>query len=106
MFYIGKLIGAHDELYERSLGNLILIIPNDFNQTLISNLIYNQHILISPYDIYETLLDMSFYDQNWKSENQKGNSLFEKLNGLERDCDKYDDWDKRKNVYCVCEKWD
>ena len=103
---IGKLIGAHDELYERSLGNLILIIPNDFNQTLISNLMYNQHILISPYDIYETLLDMSFYDQNWKSENQKGNSLFEKLNGLERDCDKYDDWDKRKNVYCVCEKWD
>ena len=33
------------------------------NQTQINNLKYNQQILVTPYDIYETLLDMSVYDK-------------------------------------------
>ena len=93
---IGKLIGAEDELLERALGNLILLIPNEHNQTQINNLKYNQQILVTPYDIYETLLDMSVYDKKWGSENNKGESLFNKINGLERDCEKYDKWDQRK----------
>ena len=96
---IGKLIGLEDELLERVLGNLILLIPNEFNQTQINNLKYNQQILVTPYDIYETLLDMSVYDKKWGSENNKGESLFNKINGLERDCEKYDKWDQRKQYF-------
>ena len=96
---IGKLIGAEDELLERALGNLILLIPNEYNQTQINNLKYNQQILVTPYDIYETLLDMSVYDKQQGSENNKGESLFNKINGLERDCEKYDKWDQRKQYF-------
>ena len=103
---IGKLIGGEDELLERALGNLILLIPNEHNQTQINNLKYNQQILVTPYDIYETLLDMSVYDKQWGSENNKGESLFNKINGLERDCEKYDDWDQRKQYFCVCDSWE
>ena len=75
---IGKLIGAEEELLERVVGNLILLIPNEYNQTQINNLKYNQQILVTPYDIYETLLDMSVYDKLWGSENNKGESLLSK----------------------------
>ena len=96
---IGKLIGAEDELLERALGNLILLIPNEFNQTQINNLKYNQQILVTPYDIYETLLDMSVYDKLWGSENNKGESLFNKINGLERDCENMMIGIKENNIF-------
>ena len=97
---------TYSDLDKHALGNLILLIPNEHNQTQINNLKYNQQILVTPYDIYETLLDMSVYDKQWGSENNKGESLFNKINGLERDCEKYDDWDQRKQYFCVCDSWE
>ena len=41
---------------------------------------------------------MSVYDKKW-GENNKGESLFNKINGLERDCEKYDKWDQRKQYF-------
>ena len=89
------------------MGTFILLLSrNKYSDIYKDNLAYNQQILVTPYDIYETLLDMSVYDKQQGSENNKGESLFNKINGLERDCEKYDDWDQRKQYFCVCDSWE
>ena len=81
-----NFLAGQDFRYERDLGTFFLIISDDFNSNF-KNLNYNQQILITPYDIYNTLM---FILQNDKKEYSfKGQSIFEEINGKERKCNNY-----------------
>ena len=45
--------------------------------------------MVSPYDIFDTLLDMFGYHEKDKVHSRKGISVYKKINGLERNCDYY-----------------
>ena len=47
---------------------------------------------------------MSLYIKNGVLKIIKEIVFFDKLNGLEKDHHKNDDWEQKKNIYCVCEK--
>ena len=81
-----------DFFYERTLPLLLLIIPNDkrlYNNNLYEKIKNNQQIFVTPYDIHQTLIHLSF----GKVKNQKknpinhGNSLFTQFNYKIRYCE-------------------
>ena len=81
-----NFLAGQDFRYERDLGTFFLIISDNYNSNF-KNLNYNQQILITPYDIYNTLM---FILQNDKKEYSfKGQSIFEEINGKERKCNNY-----------------
>ena len=90
-----------EKKHERFLGLLFLILPNNNNYNL-SNIYFNEQQMITPYDIHDTLLDMINIDKyNYQNiELTKEQSLFIKINGKERNCQKY-----KKEIYnisCFC----
>ena len=102
--------GPHDilvyeeKLTEKYLGLLILILPNKKNYNL-ENIIFNQQKMITPYDIHDTLLHMinvNKYDYKNMDPN-RGQSLFMKINGKERNCQKYNG--EITNDFCFCQKY-
>ena len=102
--------GPHDILFyeekkmEKYLGLLLFILPNDSNYKL-KNIIFNQQQMITPYDICDTLLDMIIVDKNvYKNlDKNKGQSLFKKINGKERNCENYTG--EITDDVCFCQKY-
>ena len=102
--------GPHDILFyeekkmEKYLGLLLFILPNDGNYKL-KNIIFNQQQMITPYDIYDTLLDLINVDKNvYKNlDKNKGQSLFKKINGKERNCENYTG--EITDDVCFCQKY-
>ena len=98
MLGINFMLQSDDFTYEKSLGLFYIIIEQE-NE----NLRYNQQRLVTAYDIHDTLLYMGKYNEKYKSRQNKGQSLFEKVDGLNRTCDKYyNDFDGDRNVFCTC----
>ena len=102
--------GPHDilvyeeKITEQYLGLLLLILPNKNNYNL-ENIAFNQQKMITPYDIHDTLLDMinvNKYDYKNMVQN-RGQSLFMKINGKERNCQKYNG--EITNDFCFCQKY-
>ena len=93
-----------ERIIEKYLGILIIIVPNKDNYNL-SNILFNQQQFITVYDIYDTLLDMvnvNKYEYNnldW----YKGQSIFYKINGTQRNCQNYPE-EITKN-FCFCENY-
>ena len=89
---------------EKYLGLLLFILPNDGNYKL-KNIIFNQQQMITPYDIYDTLLDLINVDKNvYKNlDKNKGQSLFKKINGKERNCENYTG--EITDDVCFCQKY-
>ena len=87
------LLDSQDFYSERSLPVLFLIIPNDeklYKDNLYENIKINQQIFITPFDIYNTLIHISFgeINQNYKLySNSYGGSLLTKLNYRTRFCE-------------------
>lgn len=81
-----------DFFYERTLPLLLIIIPNDeklYKNNLYEKIKYNQQILVTPYDIHETFLNLALGNKKYKKEKnleRHGNSLFTKLNYKIRYC--------------------
>ena len=102
--------GPHDILFyeektiEKYLGLLILILPNKDEYNL-ENIIFNQQQMITPYDIHDTLLDMiNINKYAYKNiDTKKGQSLFMKINGKERNCQKY--IGEITKDYCFCQNY-
>lgn len=93
-----------EKITEKYLGLLLLILPNknDYNS---SNIFYNQQQMITTYDIHDTLLDMinvNKYDYK-NMDLTRGQSLFLKINGKERNCQKYKG--EITPEYCFCHKY-
>lgn len=91
-----------EKMFEKFLGLLIIILPNNNNYTLY-NFFHNQQQLITLYDIHDTLLDMinmNLYNYDRLKKNlQKGQSLFLKIDGSKRNCQIYKEEMKE---YCFC----
>ena len=92
------------------LNNNELFKKSDYEQ----NLLKNQQIMVTPYDIHDTMIHIIYGDDNSHllskdrdkkgfSVKNKGNSMFKNFDNNDRQCQKYkDDW-KDKN-FCKCNK--
>ena len=93
---------------ERALGSLFIILPNATeNEHMLYNiegLKYNEQKLITPYDIYATLVKLlGNYDQEIS---QLGIPLDNPINGLERSCDNYPQFSYSENdSACFCKNY-
>lgn len=91
------LVGFQDIFFqkektiEKFLGMFFMILPeNNYNYN-ITALGINQQRFITPFDIHDTLLDMINVDKKkYHQMIDKGQSLFQEINGLERFCSNYD----------------
>ena len=86
----------NDFYLEKLLGVLIILFPYVNNEEY---LIENQQILISPFDVYGTLINIIFGDDFNAPYTQYSKSLLHKINSNERFCNNYP---LEKNEHCRC----
>ena len=106
MYNFGQTFIAEDGEIERVMGMLFVLMSdknenlNYYNKTA---MIINEQKMVTPYDIYMTMINgLKIDDNNVKS--KKGQSLDVEINGMKRNCDFYNDY-YVKGVYtnaCVC----
>jgi hypothetical protein len=85
-----NLYNCEDFIMEKTLASLFMLLPKEkVNKNFHDIMKNNEQVMVTPYDIYNTLLN--FVDM--KHENQfyskYGKSLFDKISGLERSCENY-----------------
>ena len=90
---------------EKKFSNFILLFNGNIEYKYINNLEFNQNVLVTPYDIHDTMIHMIYGESEENlsmvySFNKKGNSVFKYIEPMERRCEKYDDWDDIK--FCSC----
>ena len=83
-----NIFQVEDYVLEKTLGTWFMILPKKFNLNE-KNLEINQQRLVTPYDIHDTILDIFGYKLKDKVLSRKGKTVFEEINGLERDCEYY-----------------
>lgn len=85
----------------RVTGALFLFMPEDdishYNR---SGMYINEQRYITPYDIYDTLID-NLGEIYANKLNKKGCPLDIEINGLKRGCDDYNDFLKDFNCNCI-----
>ena len=93
-------------------GTFILLMSKSekINLEKYENLSTNQNIMITPYDIYYSLINIAFGDYDLlrsrllvetEAKENKGISVFNKINGLDRSCEMYkDDWEDDTSCSC------
>ena len=110
------LNSAEWELEKRYPFFILILCNNDkFKKSgYDKNLLENQDIMITPYDIHDTMIHIIYGDDNslvitkdgdkrGYSVNNKGESMFKKVDSKDRNCQKYsDDW--KQNTFCKCSK--
>ena len=100
MVSLHNLIKSNDYFIEKTLVTLFIFLPkNDIFDNYFDNLYYNQQKLVTPYDIFFSLCYLIDVDGN--GDKNKGQSLFQKINGLERSCENYNDFDDKKDCHCI-----
>jgi hypothetical protein len=105
-----QMLGFHDiffyqeKIMEKYLAMLFIILPDNnenYNKTAIN---INQQRLITPFDIHDTLLDMiNVEKKNYHQMINRGQSLFEEINGLKRSCGNYDN--QIPDDVCFCKNF-
>ena len=83
-----NIFQVEDYVLEKTLGTWFMLLPKikNIDETYLE---INQQRMVSPYDIFDTLLDMFGYHEKDKVHSRKGISVYKKINGLERNCDYY-----------------
>ena len=81
------LLKGEDFIYEKTLGILFIILPENNNLNK-ESLIVNEQRFVTPFDIYNTAID--FINGNKSEYGTKGQSLFEPIDGLKRNCSLYE----------------
>ena len=104
---IYNIISNYEFELEKKFGTFILLLNGHKGiKNYEKNLLKNQHIFMTPYDIHDTLIHIVYGDSNIDeikskfSVNYKGNSVLLEINENERTCKKYDDW--IDNSFCCC----
>ena len=102
------LFHSQDFLSERSLPFLLLLVPNNeklYKDNLYEKIKSNQQTLITPFDIYNTLVHLA-YGKNKKEYKKKyvtyGGSLLSKLNYKTRICNSVKFKTKISKGACKC----
>ena len=96
MIGINYILNYDDFYLEKLLGVFILVFPHVDNDEF---LLDNQQVLISPFDVYGTLINIIFGDDINAPYGEYPKSLFHKINSTERFCDYYP---LEKPEYCRC----
>ena len=96
---IYNLLNSRDYIYENVLGFLAFVLYDNKDENIIINLNKNQQIFISPYDIHDTMVDIIYNGENKDVMSRNGDSLFRKINSMERNCLKYSELSKE---LCRC----
>ena len=89
---------------EKKMGTFFLILCKNIKKYE-EHLFKNQQIMVTPYDIYNTIIHIVYGDDNNDIKNKysadnKGKSVLFEINGNERNCKKYDDWSN--DQFCCC----
>ena len=93
-----ELMLSDDKNFEKVLGFLNIFLPKNSKYNKIME--YNEQRLVTPYDIFGTFIDI-LYSRGDKPEIYfNGQTLLDKINGLERSCKNYKEL--RDYVYCRC----
>ena len=107
-YYIFK---SDDSLIERSYATLFIILPNDKNvknkisKEYYNNINQNQQILMSPYDIHNTLIHIALGNNtinNYRIYSRYGKSLLSSFNGKKRTCK---NWLNIVKGGCLCKNY-
>ena len=106
-YYIFK---SDDSLIERTYGTLFMILPSNKKKKIYwdyynNNVYINQQILISPYDIHDTLIHIVFGNNtsfNREVYSHRGNSLLSKFDGKSRNCSTWEG--SIVDTECLCKK--
>ena len=93
-----ELMLSEDKNFEKMLGFLYMFLPK--NSTYHSNLEYNEQRMVTPYDIFGTFIDILYEKDERPNFYFNGQSLFEKVNGLERSCKTYEEL--KEKTFCRC----
>ena len=102
MISLHTFMNSQDFIYERTLGSLFILLPDNDNYDPYP-IEKNEQIFVTPYDIHDTLIDFAGGNSNEYSNN--GQSLLKEINGLNRNCLKYyNDFDDIE-LYCSCIKY-
>ncbi len=83
------VINTDDFLYENVLGFLALVLYDYKDENGLRNLGNNQQTFVSPYDIHDTLIDIIYNGGKKEIMSRNGESLFRKINPMERSCLNY-----------------
>ena len=103
------LFDSQDFFYERTLAVLFLIIPNDkklYKDNLYEKMKSNQQTLITPFDIYNTLIHIAngeINDNYIENSSSFGDSLFHQFNITERYCESSFYKSQISIKYCNCQ---
>ena len=99
MISIHTFMNSQDFIYERTLGSLFILLPDneDYDPYPIEK---NEQRFVTPYDIHDTLIDFAGgYSEEYS---KNGQSLLKEINGLKRNClNYYNDFDDIE-LYCSC----
>ena len=96
------LLNSEDYFYENVLGFLAFVFLDfNFDETIKNNLERNQQILVTPYDIYDTIIDIIYGRQNLELKSRFGQSLFREIKELERNCKKYEELMEEGICRCI-----
>ena len=102
MYGYYREIQADDFLFERTLAFWFIIL-HDFNKKdEIKNLEENQQTLLTPYDIFDTLSDIIFDEENMNVHTRLdlGKSVFREIDAKNRTCMKYTEWPLDEMCHC------
>ena len=103
------LFDSQDFFYERTLALLVLIIPNNeklYKDNLFEKMKSNQQTFVTPFDIYNTLIHLSYGEMNQdyiRNSVSYGSSLFTKINYKYRFCQSNIYESEIENKFCSCQ---
>ena len=102
MYGFYRDIQADDFLFERTLAFWFIILHDFNNNEQIDNLEENQQTFLTPYDIFDTLSDIIFDEENMKVHTREdlGKSIFRKIDAKSRNCMKYTEWPLDEMCHC------
>ena len=99
---IYSILNSEDYLYENVLGFLSFVfLDSNLDDNIKNNLEINQQIMTTPYDIHDTLVDIIYGYENLEIKSRFGKSLFRQINGMERNCEKYEELIKSDLCRCI-----
>ena len=100
---IYELILSEDKLTEIYYPTLFILLPKNISEFEKKNLEYNEQKMITSYDIYGTLINILYVNDNFNfSKNYNGQSLFKKIDGLKRSCENYSEIKEKNRDICYC----
>jgi hypothetical protein len=84
-----NIFNCEDFFLEKTLGTFFLLLPNQdkFNNT---NLLHNEEVMVTPYDVYNTMMDLVNIDRGSKYISRLGESVLDKVDHEKaRNCENY-----------------